>query len=113
MGYLRASNYYSLERAYTECTERDFVPEMVFLLGRMGNNKQALMLIIERLGDVERVSRTACGREGSTDYGDRDRPSILLESKQMRICGRICCDIRKRNQVRVSIKVTRPITHDS
>lgn len=38
------------------CKERDFVPEMVFLLGRMGNNKQALTLIIERLGDVNRVS---------------------------------------------------------
>lgn len=58
MGYLRASNYYSLEKAYEICTGRDFVPEMVFLLGRMGNNKQALMLIIERLGDVQRVSRT-------------------------------------------------------
>lgn len=54
--YLRASNYYSLERAYRICQERDFVPEMVFLLGRMGNNKQALMLIIQRLGDVQRVS---------------------------------------------------------
>ncbi len=30
---------------------------MVFILGRMGNNKQALMLIIERLHDVQRVSR--------------------------------------------------------
>lgn len=29
---------------------------MVFLLGRMGNNRQALTLIIERLGDVNRVS---------------------------------------------------------
>lgn len=29
---------------------------MVFLLGRMGNNRQALTLIIERLGDVHRVS---------------------------------------------------------
>ena len=28
---------------------------MVFLLGKMGNNKQALTLIIERLGDVHRV----------------------------------------------------------
>ena len=28
---------------------------MVFLLGKMGNNKQALTLIIERLGDVQRV----------------------------------------------------------
>lgn len=58
MGFLRASNYYSLEKAYAICKERDFVSEMVFLLGRMGNNKQALMLIIERLGDVERVSES-------------------------------------------------------
>ncbi|TFK47011.1 vacuolar protein sorting-associated protein 41 [Heliocybe sulcata] len=53
--FLRASNYYSLERAYNVCKERDLVPEMVFLLGRMGNNKQALTLIIERLGDVNRA----------------------------------------------------------
>ncbi|KAH8118877.1 vacuolar assembling protein VPS41 [Phellopilus nigrolimitatus] len=53
--FLRASNYYSLEKAYNACKERDYVPEMVFLLGRMGNNKQALTLIIERLGDVNRV----------------------------------------------------------
>lgn len=53
--FLRASNYYSLEQAYNVCKERDLVPEMVFLLGRMGNNKQALTLIIERLGDVHRA----------------------------------------------------------
>ncbi|KAF9386684.1 Vacuolar protein sorting-associated protein 41, partial [Podila verticillata] len=53
--FLRASNYYSLEKAYHTCEERDLVPEMVFLLGRMGDNKKALMLIIERLGDVERA----------------------------------------------------------
>lgn len=40
------------------CKDRDYVPEMVFLLGRMGNNKQALHLIIERLGDVNRVCKT-------------------------------------------------------
>lgn len=43
-------------KAYEVCQERDFIPEMVFLLGRMGDNKKALGLIIERLGDVERVS---------------------------------------------------------
>ncbi|KAG9017435.1 Vacuolar protein sorting-associated protein 41 [Tulasnella sp. JGI-2019a] len=56
--FLRASNYYSLERAYQICKKRDMVPEMVFLLGRMGgdeNNKEALNLIIERLGDVNRA----------------------------------------------------------
>lgn len=45
-----------LLQAYNVCKERDLVTEMVFLLGRMGNNKKALTLIIERLGDVNRVS---------------------------------------------------------
>lgn len=73
--FLRASSSYNLElvrlllcvissvvglltcifQAYNECQTRDLVPEMVFLLGRMGNNKKALMLIIERLGDVHRA----------------------------------------------------------
>lgn len=55
MDFLRASNYYSIERAYEICDARDLVPEMVFLLGRMGDNKRALTLIIERLGDVQRA----------------------------------------------------------
>ncbi|KAI5478965.1 vacuolar protein sorting VPS41 [Pseudohyphozyma bogoriensis] len=55
MDFLRASNYYSLEKAYKVCDVRDLVPEMVFLLGRMGDNKRALNLIIERLGDVQRA----------------------------------------------------------
>ncbi|KAH0840325.1 hypothetical protein J3R83DRAFT_1341 [Lanmaoa asiatica] len=50
--YLRASSYYHLEGAYDICRSRDLVPEMVFLLGRMGNNKKALTLIIERIGDA-------------------------------------------------------------
>ncbi|KAG8929405.1 Vacuolar protein sorting-associated protein 41, partial [Tulasnella sp. 418] len=53
--FLRASNNYSLEKAYQICKARDLVLEMVFLLGRMGDNKKALTLIIERLGDVNRA----------------------------------------------------------
>ncbi|XP_006456893.1 hypothetical protein AGABI2DRAFT_229096 [Agaricus bisporus var. bisporus H97] len=63
--FLRASNYYNLETAYEACNERDLVPEMVFLLGRMGNNKKALHLIIERLGDVQRAIEFA--KEQSDD----------------------------------------------
>ncbi|EPQ28250.1 uncharacterized protein PFL1_04077 [Pseudozyma flocculosa PF-1] len=56
MAYLRAmSSFYSFERAFNICKEHDFVPEMVFLLGRVGDNKRALSLIIERLNDVERA----------------------------------------------------------
>ncbi|KAG4096453.1 vacuolar protein sorting-associated protein 41 [Neocallimastix lanati (nom. inval.)] len=53
--FLRTSNYYSLENAYKICEARDLVPEMVYLLGQMGNNKEALNLIISRLGDVQRA----------------------------------------------------------
>lgn len=53
--FLRTSNYYGLEKAYNICKEKDLVPEMVFLLGKMGDNKKALTLIIERLGDVHRA----------------------------------------------------------
>ncbi|PWN54103.1 hypothetical protein IE53DRAFT_39224 [Violaceomyces palustris] len=56
MAYLRAmSSYYSFDKAYNICKEHDYVPEMVFLLGRVGDNKRAMSLIIERLGDVERA----------------------------------------------------------
>ncbi|EKM55080.1 uncharacterized protein PHACADRAFT_142974 [Phanerochaete carnosa HHB-10118-sp] len=53
--FLRSSNYYNFERAYKVCEERDLVTEMVFLLGRVGDNRRALNLIIERLGDVNRA----------------------------------------------------------
>lgn len=52
MPFLRASNFYDLERALRICESHDYVHETVFLLGRMGNNLKALHLIIERLGDV-------------------------------------------------------------
>lgn len=42
-------------QAYNVCKARDYVIEMVFLLSRIGDSKTALMLIIERLGDVERA----------------------------------------------------------
>jgi hypothetical protein len=63
-----------LEKALRICRERDYVTEMVFLLGRMGNNKQALMLIIERLGDVQRVS-IMHGTKLTSGYRFRQRAS--------------------------------------
>lgn len=62
MEFLRASHYISLEKALKVCEQKDLVPEMVFILGRMGNNKKALMLIIERLEDVQRVNNCMQGR---------------------------------------------------
>ena len=70
--FLRASSAYNLEMAFKICEERDLIPEMVFLLGRMGNNKRALTLIIERMGDVERAI------EFAKEQGDDDLWEDLL-----------------------------------
>ncbi|CAO1625027.1 unnamed protein product [Sympodiomycopsis kandeliae] len=53
MHYLRAmSSHYSFEKAFKICEYHDYIPEQVFLLGRVGDNKRALNLIISRLQDV-------------------------------------------------------------
>ncbi|KAF8929973.1 Vacuolar protein sorting-associated protein 41 [Haplosporangium bisporale] len=85
--FLRASNYYSLERAYRTCEKRDLVPEMVFLLGRMGDNKKALMLIIERLGDVERAINFA--KEQNDDDLWEDLLKYSMDKPQDTMCS-IC-----------------------
>ncbi|CAL0324194.1 unnamed protein product [Lupinus luteus] len=51
--FLRSSQHYTLEKAYEICIRRDLMREQVFLLGRMGNSKQALAVIINKLGDIE------------------------------------------------------------
>ncbi|KAF8885807.1 hypothetical protein BD779DRAFT_1532495 [Infundibulicybe gibba] len=76
--FLRVTNYYNLEMAYSVCESKDLVPEMVFLLGRMGNNKQALTLIIERLGDVHRAIDFA------KEQGDDDLWEDLLRYSETR-----------------------------
>eukprot|EP00126_Sphaerothecum_destruens_P004711 Sdes_comp18346_c0_seq1m8092 len=50
--FLRQSNFYPLEKALILCEQRDLVPEMVFLLGRIANHRKALSLIMNRLRDV-------------------------------------------------------------
>lgn len=42
-------------QAYEICISRDLMREQVFILGRMGNSKQALAVIINKLGDIEEV----------------------------------------------------------
>ncbi|PSR86535.1 Vacuolar protein sorting-associated protein [Actinidia chinensis var. chinensis] len=51
--FLRSSQHYTLEKAYEICVKRNLLREQVFILGRMGNSKQALAIIINKLGDIE------------------------------------------------------------
>lgn len=50
--FLRVLSAEWFAEAYDVCRAHDYVPEMVFLLGRAGDNQGALELILERLGDV-------------------------------------------------------------
>ncbi|XP_075222669.1 vacuolar protein sorting-associated protein light [Lycorma delicatula] len=52
---LRRSDHYPIQEALNICKERGYHPEMVYLLGRIGNTKEALNLIIKKLNDIEQA----------------------------------------------------------
>ncbi|GJR32413.1 vacuolar protein sorting-associated protein 41 [Tanacetum coccineum] len=51
--FLRSSPHYMLEKAYEVCLKKDLLSEQVFILGRMGNTKQALAVIVDKQGDIK------------------------------------------------------------
>ncbi|KAJ2375006.1 Vacuolar protein sorting-associated protein 41 [Coemansia sp. RSA 2607] len=81
--FLRASQAYSLDRALRVCEEHALVPGMVHVLGRMGDGRRALMLIIERLHDV-RLAIDFAREQGDRALWDdllmyaRDKPQFIL-----------------------------------
>ncbi|XP_043700552.1 vacuolar protein sorting-associated protein 41 homolog [Telopea speciosissima] len=50
--FLRSSQHYTLEKAYDTCIKKNLLREQVFILGRMGNSRQALAVIINELEDI-------------------------------------------------------------
>ncbi|KAF8423903.1 hypothetical protein EV426DRAFT_711139 [Tirmania nivea] len=52
MEFLKSSQGYSLDKAAQICEARNYIPELVHLLSKTGQNKRALYLIIDRLQDV-------------------------------------------------------------
>lgn len=55
ISFLKKSIFYNVQYAYEICEKNDLVHEMMFLLGKLGNKRKALFLIIERLEDVQMV----------------------------------------------------------
>ncbi|CAK9872351.1 unnamed protein product [Sphagnum jensenii] len=53
--FLRSSHHYSLDKAYDVCTKRGLTRERVFILGRMGNSREALALIVNKLQDMQQA----------------------------------------------------------
>ncbi len=44
-------------QAYEVCTKRGLTKERVFILGRMGNSRKALALIVNELQDMQQVQK--------------------------------------------------------
>ncbi|RWS13854.1 vacuolar protein sorting-associated protein 41-like protein, partial [Dinothrombium tinctorium] len=51
--FLKSSNHYTLEKALHLCRKRNFIPEVIFLLNRMGNSKEALQYITNSMEDID------------------------------------------------------------
>lgn len=80
--FLHQSTAYPLEKAYRICEARQLYPEMVHILGRMGNTKQALALLIERIGDVRQAIEFVQARNDEELWEDliqksMDRPAFI------------------------------------
>lgn len=51
--FLKRSHNYPIQEAFDICKRELFYPEMVYLLGRMGNTREALFIIIENLKNIQ------------------------------------------------------------
>jgi hypothetical protein len=69
MPFLASSHFYPLEAAYEVCAARGLVPEMVYVLSRMGSCQQALQLIIERQGDIPAAIQFVQGQADDELWG--------------------------------------------
>ncbi|EPZ36444.1 hypothetical protein O9G_003315 [Rozella allomycis CSF55] len=81
--FLRTSNYYSIEKAFSLCKSLDLTEEMIFLLGRMGNFREALKLIIEKIKDPQAAIDFAKEQEDDQLWEDLvnysvDKPEFIV-----------------------------------
>lgn len=53
--FLKCSDNYPIQEALDVCISNEFYPEMIFLLSRIGNTREALKNIIEKLNDINQA----------------------------------------------------------
>lgn len=82
--FLKRSNSYPIEEAFSVCTDKLFYPEMVYLHGRMGNTIEALSIIINKLEDIQ-MAIDFCKEHGDPDLWNElinqslDQPEIMTK----------------------------------
>jgi len=63
MRFLTSSQFYPLEGALEVCRRKHMVKEQVYILGRMGSTREALTLIMTKLGDIEQAIEFVQGQQ--------------------------------------------------
>lgn len=84
MSLLRLSNSYSLDETLTLCEQHKLYREAVYILERLGNMKEALAIILDKIGDIKlaiNIVQTQNDRELLQDLVDRamDNPVYISE----------------------------------
>ncbi|KAF2664219.1 hypothetical protein BT63DRAFT_379220 [Microthyrium microscopicum] len=82
MDFLRQSRSYSYEQATALCEQKQYFPELVYLLSQTGQTKRALGLIISSLGDVRFAIEFAKEQEDAELWDDllefsMDKPGFI------------------------------------
>ncbi|XP_065557779.1 vacuolar protein sorting-associated protein 41 homolog isoform X2 [Artemia franciscana] len=81
--FLKTSDFYSIPNALDILKEKDFVPELIYILDRMGNIRDALDMIVTRLRDIDQAIEF-CQRHDDRELWDQllgyatDNPDFVL-----------------------------------
>ena len=83
LDFLRSASSFSYPKAYQMCLSKDRIPEMLYLLGKMGDTRKALHIIIERVGDVQMAIDFAKEQNDKSLWEEfikyaMDKPGIFL-----------------------------------
>lgn len=81
MGFLRRSHNYPITDAYELCKGKRMVEETVYLLDKMGNSHQAMMVIVREMGDVQKAIQY-CKQINDNDLWN-DLVKLSLENDEM------------------------------
>ena len=71
--FLRQSNYIQLDKALEVCKKKNLTHAIVFILGRMGNTREALRIIIDKMNDINAAI------EFCKEHGDSDLWAELMD----------------------------------
>ncbi|ANB16000.1 Vps41p [Sugiyamaella lignohabitans] len=70
MGFLNRNSHYNLTEALKVCDQNNYTPELVYLLGKVGQHQRALRLIIEKIGDPEQALEFAKSQNDQDLWND-------------------------------------------